>query len=191
MVISKFSCNRSLAFTFRKNLFDFFFCKFIKFIHRYLHVQRVFSNMVRLTRFQRARSLLQKFLRFLCLAFHHKRISRAGLRTCYDLFSHGDSYYQYKPLCRKKDVSWVFTAPMVSRMGFGPTSFRKSFWEIPVYQFQHRDSLLVFPSRHCLRRSLLYFKHHVVHVIIFTIADHCADNILRIRAQLASAKISV
>lgn len=90
MVISKFFCNRSLAFTFRKNLFDFFFCKFIKFIHRYLHVQRVFSNMVRLTRFQRARSLLQKFLRFLCLAFHHKRISRAGLRTCYDLFSHGD-----------------------------------------------------------------------------------------------------
>ena len=40
--------------------------------------------------------------------------------------------------------------------------------------------MLVFPSRHCLRRSLLYFKHHVVHVIIFTVIDRCSDNILRI-----------
>lgn len=51
--------------------------------------------------------------------------------------------------------------------------------------------MLVFPSRHCLRRSLLYFKHHVVHVIIFTVIDRCSDNILRIWVQLASAKISV
>ena len=51
--------------------------------------------------------------------------------------------------------------------------------------------MLVFPSRHCLRRSLLYFKHHVVHMVIFTIADCRTDNILRIWVQLASAKISV
>lgn len=134
------------------------------------------------TRFQRARSLLQRFLRPLCLAFHHGSISKLSVQQS-TVF----------PICQTVSPNKLLTRS--SQWCFGwdlnPHACAEVF-ETPLSADSSTETyMLVFPSRHCLRRSFLYFKHHVVHVIIFTVIDRCSDNILRIWVQLASAKISV
>lgn len=61
---------------------------------------------------------------------HHCSISRAGFRTCYDLFSHGDSCLEpmnhFKHLLERRQFGRR-NSPMVFRMGLEPTCLRRSF----------------------------------------------------------------
>lgn len=52
---------------------------------------------------------------------HHCSISRAGLRTCYDLFSHGDSRLGPTNHLLEKGCVLGVAAPMVGIEGFGPS----------------------------------------------------------------------